>query len=119
VHHELPPRWTPEAQAQLIALWEQGLATTDIAQRLGLTPTTVHRRVRYLQRRGLIQPRLRSRTSPSQQILAQIMAFLIRWAEEPDVNKVFVGQLRHLTMGADRLGQRRALERAHHRHERN
>jgi DNA-binding Lrp family transcriptional regulator len=103
----------------LIALWKQGLASTDIARRLGLTPTTVHRRARHLQRRGLIQPRFRTHTSPSQRLLAHVTAFLIRWAEEPDVNEVFVGQLRHFAMDASGQGQRRALERAYHRHERN
>jgi transposase-like protein len=118
VQHEPPPRWTPEAQAQLIILWEQGLATTDIAKRLGMTPTTVRRRARDLQRRGLIQPRLRRHTSPRQQVLAQIMAFLMKWADEPDINEVFIGQLRHLAIDAHR-SQRTALEHARRRHERN
>jgi IS30 family transposase len=118
VQHEPPPRWTPETQARLITLWEQGLATTDIAKRLGMTPTTVHRRARELQRRGLIQPRHRRHTSSRQQVLAQIMAFLMKWADEPDVNEVFIGQLRHLAIDA-RRSQRTALEQARRRHERN
>ncbi len=119
MNDEQPPRWPPETQAQFIALWEQGLGTAEIARHLGLTRTTVHRRARCLQRRGLIQPRRRGGTSPRQQALAKVMEFLIIWADEPDVNEVFVGQLRHLAVEATRHCQRRAMEQARHRHERN
>jgi hypothetical protein len=119
VHHEPRSRWTPETQAQLMALWEQGLVTTDIAQRLGVTRTAAHRRARSLQRRGVIQPRSSGGTSLSQQVLTKIVGFLLVWANEPEVNEVFVGQLRHLAMDVARQSQHRALERAHHQHERN
>jgi hypothetical protein len=46
------------------------------------------------------------------------MTFLIEWAEEPDVNEVFVAQLRYLVAAAHH-SHHTALEQARRRHERN
>jgi transposase len=46
-----------QAEARFIALWQQGLEITAIAQRLGIPKGTVQSRAHRLQQRGLIQPR--------------------------------------------------------------
>jgi transposase len=46
-----------QAEAEFIALWNQGLEITEIAQRLGIPKGTVQSRAHRLQQRGLIQPR--------------------------------------------------------------
>jgi DNA-directed RNA polymerase specialized sigma24 family protein len=43
------------AEAEFIALWNQGLEITAMAQRLGIPKGTVQSRARRLQQRGLIQ----------------------------------------------------------------
>jgi len=47
-----------QAEAEFTALGNQGLETAEIVRQLGLKLTTVQSQARYLQRRGLIQPRL-------------------------------------------------------------
>jgi hypothetical protein len=54
-----------DEQAQLIALWEQGLEVKAIAAQLGRTWTAVQSRIRRLEHKGLIQPRPRGGDYPS------------------------------------------------------
>jgi hypothetical protein len=68
---QAPPR--PEAkavtgndEARFITMWQQGLETPAIAQALGLSFAAAQSRARRLQRRGLIQPRPRGGSYPSQ-----------------------------------------------------
>jgi hypothetical protein len=60
-----------EAEALLIELWNQGLESTEIAQRLGIPKGTVQSQAHRLQQRGLIQPRPRGGAYPSQPALAR------------------------------------------------
>jgi hypothetical protein len=54
------PAVTPaEQEATLIALWNEGLETAEIAQRLGTPRGTVQSRAYRLQQQGKIQPRPR------------------------------------------------------------
>jgi transposase len=46
-----------EQEATLIALWQEGLEISAIAQRLGIPPGTVQFWAHRLQQRGLIQRR--------------------------------------------------------------
>ena len=48
---------TPADEATFIALWTQGLATAEMAERLGVPRGTIQSRAHRLQQRGLIQPR--------------------------------------------------------------
>jgi hypothetical protein len=54
---------TPNAEAQFIALWQQGLSHEAMAERLGCPVGTVKSRSHTLQRRGLIQPRPKGQAS--------------------------------------------------------
>jgi DNA-directed RNA polymerase specialized sigma24 family protein len=47
---------TRTEEAACIALWTQGLQTTEIAQRLGILKGTVQSRAHRLQQLGKIQP---------------------------------------------------------------
>jgi DNA-directed RNA polymerase specialized sigma24 family protein len=47
---------TRTEEAACIALWTQGLQTTEIAQRLGIPKGTVQSRAHRLQQLGKIQP---------------------------------------------------------------
>jgi Mn-dependent DtxR family transcriptional regulator len=55
---------TPTDEARFIALWQQGLETAVIAERLGIKATTAQSRAHRLQQRGLIQPRPRGGRLP-------------------------------------------------------
>jgi DNA-binding IclR family transcriptional regulator len=55
---------TPTDEARFIALWNEGLETAAIAQRLGIPRGTVQSRAHRLQQRGLIQPRPKGGTYP-------------------------------------------------------
>src|SRR5262245_16996784 len=57
----MPPA---EAKAQLIALWNAGIKTAEIARRLGIPRGTVQSRAHRLQQQGTIQPRPRSGNFP-------------------------------------------------------
>jgi transposase len=59
--------WQPE----FIALWQQGLAIREIAQRLGVPYGTVQSRAHRLQQQGKIQPRARGGAYPRQRALAR------------------------------------------------
>jgi hypothetical protein len=50
---------TPTDEARFIELWQQGLETVAIAQRLGIPPGTARSRAYTLQQQGKIQPRPR------------------------------------------------------------
>jgi transposase len=72
----VPPSPEPSAvtgndEARFIALWQQGWETKAIAQALGLKWTTAQSRARRLQERGLLQPRPRGGTYPSQRAQAR------------------------------------------------
>jgi hypothetical protein len=54
-----------EAEATFIELWNAGLETAVIAQRLGITATAAQSRARRLQQRGLIEARPRGGPYPS------------------------------------------------------
>jgi len=60
-----------QAEATFIALWNQGLETTEIAQRLSIPKGTVQSRAHRLQQRGLIQPRPKDVAYPRQKALAR------------------------------------------------
>jgi len=60
-----------DAQAQLIALWEQGLEVKAIAAALGITWTAAQSRAHRLQQQGLIQPRPRGGDYPSRRAQAR------------------------------------------------
>jgi hypothetical protein len=60
-----------EAEAELIALWNQGLEITAMAQRLGIPKGTVQSRAHRLQARGLIQPRPKGGAYPRQKAQAR------------------------------------------------
>jgi transposase len=62
---------TPAEEAEFIALWNQGLEITAIAQRLGIPKGTVQSRAHRLQQRGLIQPRPKGGAYPRQKALAR------------------------------------------------
>jgi DNA-binding transcriptional MocR family regulator len=61
-----------QAEAEFIALWNQGLEITEIAQRLGIPRGTVQSRAHRLQQRGLIQPRPKGGAYPRQKALARL-----------------------------------------------
>jgi hypothetical protein len=52
-------------EATFISMWQQGLETAAIAQRLGIKATTAQSRAYRLQQRGLIQPRPRGGNYPT------------------------------------------------------
>jgi hypothetical protein len=55
-----------ETEAEFIALWNEGLTTAAIAERLGIAPGTARSRAYTLQQRGLILPRPKgSRRTPA------------------------------------------------------
>jgi Mn-dependent DtxR family transcriptional regulator len=54
------------AEEALIALWQEGLDTAAIAERLGIKATTAESRAHRLQQRGLIEPRPRGENCPTQ-----------------------------------------------------
>ena len=60
-----------EAEARFIALWNAGLETAAIARQLGLKATTAQARAWRLQQRGVIQPRPRGGSYPSQRVQAR------------------------------------------------
>jgi hypothetical protein len=60
-----------EADAQFITLWEQGLETAIIAERLGIKATTAQSRAHRLQQKGLIEPRPRGGDYPSRRAQAR------------------------------------------------
>src|SRR4029453_15062264 len=60
-----------QAEAELIALWNQGLEITAIAHRLRLPPAPLQSRAQSLQPRGLIQPRPKGGAYPRQTALAR------------------------------------------------
>jgi transposase len=60
-----------QAEAEFIALWNQGLEIADIAQRLGIPRGTVQSRAHRLQQRGLIRPRPKGGAYPRQKVLAR------------------------------------------------
>ena len=60
-----------QAEATFIALWNQGLETTEIAQRLSIPKGTVQSRAHRLQQRGLIQPRPKGGAYSRQKALAR------------------------------------------------
>jgi hypothetical protein len=62
---------TPADEAHFIALWQQGLETAAIAERLGIPRGTVSSRAAALVRQGKIQPRARGGAYPRQQALAR------------------------------------------------
>jgi len=57
---------TPADEAAFIALWQEGLTTAAMAERLGVPTGTVKSRSYTLVRQGKIQPRQRGRASASQ-----------------------------------------------------
>jgi transposase len=59
------------AEAEFIALWNQGLEITAMAARLGIPKGTVQSRAHRLQQRGLIQPRPKGGAYPRQTALAR------------------------------------------------
>jgi hypothetical protein len=50
---------TPVDKARFIGLWQQGLETAAIAERLDINATTAQSRAHWLQQHGLIEPRPR------------------------------------------------------------
>jgi hypothetical protein len=62
---------TTDEEATFIALWQAGLETAAIAQRLGVPKGTVQSRAHRLQQQGKIQPRPRGGSYPSQRALAR------------------------------------------------
>jgi hypothetical protein len=68
---ETPAAQTPDDQAMLIALWNQGLEVKAIADALGIKWTAAQSRARRLQVKGLIQPRPRGGDYPSRRAQAR------------------------------------------------
>jgi DNA-binding transcriptional MocR family regulator len=62
---------TPTEEQAFIALWQQGLEITAIAEHLGIPKGTVQSRAHRLQQRGLIQPRPKGGAYPRQKALAR------------------------------------------------
>jgi hypothetical protein len=62
---------TPTAEAEFIALWQQGLSHEAIAQQLGCPVGTVKSRAHTLAHQGKIQARPRGGAYPRQQALAR------------------------------------------------
>jgi transposase len=60
-----------QAEAEFIALWNQGLEIAEMAQRLGIPKGTVQSRAHRLQQRGLIQPRPKGGAYPRQKVKAR------------------------------------------------
>jgi hypothetical protein len=58
---------TGNAEVQFIALWQRGVETPAIAAALGISFAAAQSRARRLQQRGLIAPRPRGGSYPSQQ----------------------------------------------------
>jgi hypothetical protein len=58
-------------ESTFIDLWNQGLETTEITQRLGVPKGTVQSRAHRLQHQGKIQPRGRGGAYPRQKALAR------------------------------------------------
>jgi hypothetical protein len=70
---EVTPNTLTDDQAQLIALWEQGLEVKAIAAELGITWMAAQSRAHRLQQQGLIQPRPRGGDYPSRRAQARQM----------------------------------------------
>jgi hypothetical protein len=62
---------TPADEARFIELWQQGLDTAAIGQRLGIPRGTVSSRASTLVRQGKIRPRPRGGAYPRQKALAR------------------------------------------------
>jgi hypothetical protein len=62
---------TPTDEATFITLWEQGLESANIAQRLGISRGTVQSRAHRLQQQGKIQPRPRGGAYPRRKALVR------------------------------------------------
>jgi hypothetical protein len=75
-----------EAEAEFIALWQQGLETAAIAARLGIKAATAQSRVHRLQQRGLIQPRPRGGNYPTERTRARQPLALSETTEIPSVH---------------------------------
>jgi len=69
---------TPVEEARFIALWNEGLPTTAIAQRLGIPEGTVKSRAHTLQQGGKIQPQPKGGPTPTARAGPGTMAWGVR-----------------------------------------
>ena len=76
---------TPADEATFIELWQQGLETAAIAQRLGIKATTAQSRAYRLQQRGLISPRPRGGNYPTERARTRAPLALSETTDTPPV----------------------------------
>ncbi len=92
----IPPEWTPVRVASLIALWEEGLPTSEIGRRLNVTKNSVVGKVHRLS--------LTKRKSPIQykKVKKETIATVVRL----ESLKAYMCRLADSETGAEELGVR-------------